>query len=423
MQIAIAASGTRGDVQPYVALGKGLRAAGHQVRLLTSDDFAGLVGDAGLEFASMGESIEKMLQSEEWRKTTESGNFLAILARMNSEMKRRAEALASRIPALLRPADLIVAGVGGIGGPFSAAETFGIPIIQAYVFPITPTRAFASPLTPKLPMNALNPLSFQMMRQMLWQSTRVADVTTRRALGMRRGSIFGPFRALEGQPILYGYSRHVLPRPADWSDGHSVTGYWFLDAPGDWQPPADLVNFLRAGAPPVYIGFGSMGSRSPKQAAELALRALARSGQRGVLASGWGGLRSSDLPDSVYMLSSVPHSWLFPQMAAVVHHGGAGTTAAGLRAGVPSIVVPHMGDQAFWGHRIAALGVGTPPIPRKRLTAAQLAHAITQTVTDQAMRGRAAALGAAIRAEDGIGQAVELIERLSERTTGRHIMA
>jgi UDP:flavonoid glycosyltransferase YjiC (YdhE family) len=176
------------------------------------------------------------------------------------------------------------------------------------------------------------------------------------------------------------------------------------------------VAFLDGGAPPVYIGFGSMGNRNPGEAAELALRALEMSGQRGVIASGWGGLHKEDLPSSVYMLSSIPHSWLFPRMAAVVHHGGAGTTGAGLRASVPSIIVPFMGDQPFWGQQVSRLGVGTAPLPRKRLTADALARAITQVVTDATMRGRAADLGEQIRAEDGVGNAVEIIGRYVGRS-------
>ncbi|MBC8171460.1 MAG: glycosyltransferase family 1 protein, partial [Anaerolineae bacterium] len=379
------ASGTRGDVQPYIALGQGLKTAGYSVRVLTSDDFENLVTDAGLEFTSAGASIEEQLQSEAWRKVMESGNFLAILRRMTAATKERAHDLALKLPPLFEETDLIVAGMSGMGGVFSIAQKLKLPVIQAYVFPITPTSAFPGPLTPTLSFGkVLNRLSFLPVRQMLWQSTRIADVTTRKELGMPPASFFGPYRALQRQhiPILYGYSKHVLPRPDDWDKNTHVTGYWFLEPPADWTPPADLVEFLQAGSPPVYIGFGSMGNRKPEDTTRLMLEALALSGQRGVLASGWGGMSQATLPDTVYMLKAVPHSWLFPQMAAVVHHGGAGTTAAGLQAGVPSIIVPFFGDQPFWGQRVAALGVGTAPIPRKNLTAEKLAQAITAAVGD-----------------------------------------
>jgi sterol 3beta-glucosyltransferase len=416
MKIAIVASGTRGDVQPYVALGKGLQTAGYTVSVLTSDDFAALVNSAGLDFCSIGTSIEEMLQSPQWRRTTEGGNFLAILSRMRAELERRAHEVVLHLPALLEETDLILTGVGGLGGTFSIAAHLGIPLIQAYVFPLTPTRAFASPLAPSLPLGGrFNQLSFHLLQQMLWQSTRVADVITRRQLAMPPASLWGPFQSLKQKriPVLYGYSRYVLPRPDDWDDLTHVTGYWFLDAPAAWVPPAELDEFLRAGDPPVYIGFGSMGSRNPAEATQLALKALSLAGQRGVLASGWGGLSQADLPETVHMISSVLHSWLFPQMAAVVHHGGAGTTAAGLRSGVPSIVVPFMGDQPFWGRRVAALGVGPAPIARRQLTAERLAQAIRQAVSDRGMRQRAAVLGQSIDAEDGVAQAVSLVQQLA----------
>ncbi|MBC8098190.1 MAG: glycosyltransferase family 1 protein [Armatimonadetes bacterium] len=418
MKISMVASGSRGDVQPYIALGQGLKHAGYDVRLLTSDDFETLVTDAGLAFGSMGQSIETTLQSDDWRKVTESGNFVAILGKMRGAMQDGAAKLARQMPGLLGGSDLIVTGMPGLTGVFSIADKLNIPVIQAYVFPFTPTNEFPSPLVPKLPFGrALNRLSFQVMRQMLWQSFKLGDTTIRRALGLAKGSFWGPYQALQAKqvPVLYGYSRHVLPRPSDWDALNQVTGYWFLDAPDDWRPPADLVDFLNAGDPPVYIGFGSMGNRNPAAAGQIALEALQRSGQRGILASGWGGLQASDLPATVQMVASIPHSWLFPQMAAVVHHGGAGTTAAGLRAGVPSIIIPFFGDQPFWGQRVATLGVGTAPIPRKRLTSERLGQAIRDAVSDSALRQRAHALGQSIRAEDGIAQAVAYIQQHSAR--------
>jgi sterol 3beta-glucosyltransferase len=142
------------------------------------------------------------------------------------------------------------------------------------------------------------------------------------------------------------------------------------------------------------------------------LKSLARTGQRAILQSGWGGLKKTNLPETVFMVDSISHSWLFPRMAAVVHHGGAGTTAAGMRAGVPSIVIPFFGDQLFWGQRVEALGVGTAPIPRKKLTVELLAQAIDRAVTDQVMHQRAANLGAKIQTEDGIANAVRAIESI-----------
>jgi UDP:flavonoid glycosyltransferase YjiC (YdhE family) len=210
---------------------------------------------------------------------------------------------------------------------------------------------------------------------------------------------------------LHGYSPHVVPPPADWPSSFHVTGYWFLDEQTNWQPPADLLVFLKAGSPPVYVGFGSMTGRDPEGLTQLVVEAIEQSNQRAVLLSGWVGLGRRPLPDSIFCLESAPHNWLFPRMAAIVHHGGAGTTGEGLRAGVPAVIVPHLGDQLFWGRRVATLGVGPKPIPRPKLTAERLAAAIHTAVTDNKIRQHAANLGEKIRAERGVEMAVELINQ------------
>jgi sterol 3beta-glucosyltransferase len=170
-------------------------------------------------------------------------------------------------------------------------------------------------------------------------------------------------------PILYGFSPSVIPAPSDWNGNTFITGYWFVDESENWQPPTALLDFLQSGSPPVYIGFGSMSNRNPEQTADLVIQALALTNQRAILLSGWSGLQKANTPDSIFMIDSIPHSWLFPRVSAVVHHGGASTTAAGLKAGVPSVIIPFFGDQPFWGQRVADLGVGPKPIPRKKLTA------------------------------------------------------
>ena len=175
-------------------------------------------------------------------------------------------------------------------------------------------------------------------------------------------------------PVLYAYSPTLLP-PPDWPSRFHVTGAWFLDPPPDWQPPPDLVAFLEGGPPPVYVGFGSMTSADPDATLALVLDALSRAGQRGVLLHGWAGLGTGrELPDTVFALDDVPHSWLFPRMAALVHHGGAGTTVAGLRAGIPSVVTPLTADQPSWGRIVHRLGAGPRPIPFRRLTATRLSR-------------------------------------------------
>jgi UDP:flavonoid glycosyltransferase YjiC (YdhE family) len=187
-----------------------------------------------------------------------------------------------------------------------------------------------------------------------------------------------------------------------------TTGYWLLREEA-WQPSPHLTAFLESGSPPVFVGFGSMPMRDPKTTTTTILEALRQSGQRAILSSGWAGLGESDLPDHVMQIGYAPYSWLFSRMAAIVHHGGSGTTGLALRAGVPSIVMPFGADQPYWGRRVFDLGVGPEPVPFKKLTAERLADVIRKAVTDEAMRQHAAELGAALRSEDGLGDAVRAI--------------
>jgi sterol 3beta-glucosyltransferase len=414
MIVSIIASGSRGDVQPYVALGKGLKEAGHTVRVLATRDFQNLVTGYGLEFVDMGGSMETVAQG--MQTLLEQGNMLKILASMGQAAQLMASQAAVSGLAACQDSDRIISGLGGLFVGLALSEKLGIPFVPAYLYPFTPTREFPSVLTP-LPQTRLtswaNRLSHRLAQQMMWQTTRAADNQARRqVLHMAPAPFWGPFASLQQQKqtILYGYSPQVLPPPKDWGDFIHVTGYWFLDPPTGWEPPVDLMNFLQSGPPPIYIGFGSIPNSKPEQAADLVLQALARTGQRGVLSSGWGGLQKENLPETVFMIGSMPHSWLFPQMAAVVHHGGAGTTAAGLWAGIPAIVTPFFGDQPFWGERVYALGVGPRPIPRKRLTLDRLVESIRQVVSDTAMQQQAARLGERIRAEDGVARAVAALE-------------
>ena len=420
MRIAMIAPGSLGDVQPYLALGKGLKQAGHIVRLVTHQNFEEFASSYGVEFWPVEGNVQDIAQSKNMRALLERGNFLIIISQMAKEAQRGALALAQGGLAACRGMDLVIAGIGGVFIGIALAEKLRLPLLQAYYIPFTPTQAYPSFLFPRLPSwlgGALNRLSYQLARQMMWQGFRSADRLARRdVLGLPAAPFWGPFSAdcLQHTFIFHGYSPSVIPKPSDWDDNTHVTGYWFLDPADDWTPPAALLEFLQAGPPPVYVGFGSMSSRRPEQTADLILQALAQAQQRGIILSGWGGLRKADVPDTVLMVDSIPFSWLFRRVAAVVHHGGAGTTSAGLRAGVPSIVIPFFGDQPFWGQRVAELGVGPAPIPRRRLTVERLAQAMQKAVTDQTMRQRAADLGAKIRTEDGIARAVAVVQQIEE---------
>jgi sterol 3beta-glucosyltransferase len=416
MRIAILAPGSRGDIQPYIALGVGLRRAGHCLRLVTNKEFAGLAKSSGLEILPVDVSVQAALQTPDASAAIERGSLIASFLKL-AELARTASRLL--VQAGLdagRESDLIISGFAGILVGASIAEKLGLPFIQAYNVPFTPTAAFPGALTPWLsfpPRSLTHRLGHRLTRQVLWQTARASGSGVRRDLGLPPARLLGMFDSpvLRAGPLLYGFSPSVLPRPVDWEERIHVTGYWLTDEPADWQAPPELLSFLDAHPAPIYIGFGSMSSEKPEQTTQVLLDALAVHGQRAIVHSGWAGLAQGVTPQNVLVVGSVPHSWLFPRVAAVVHHGGAGTTAAALRAGVPSVAVPFHGDQPFWARLTEKLGVGTKPIPRRKLTVPRLAAAIEEALTSESLRRNAAELGKRVQAEDGVAHAVQIIER------------
>jgi sterol 3beta-glucosyltransferase len=419
MRIGIIAIGSRGDVQPYMALGKGFKRAGYEVRLLTHGTFADMVRKAGLECVEIGDDLGLIIE----RTTREAGSgerpsqfaFRSRLLRMARPLLRE---WAERSWQATQDTDALLMSFLGVYIGIPLAYKRSIPACAAFVFPVSPTREFPSLAFPPAPawLAAIRP-SYNRWSAALVEWSRTGPLYQAVIGKAIQYALDGEFRSPRTMmrqvqtPIFYGFSEHFLPRPTDWPDFCHVTGYWFLDTPLDWQPPADLQAFLRSGPPPVYIGFGSMGSSNAQSLLELVISALEHCGQRGILLTSGGARTQTPLPATVLALDAVPHDWLFPQVAAVVHHGGAGTTGAGLRAGLPSLLLPFLSDQYFWGRQISERGLGPRPIPHNRLTVEGLAQAITTMITDQTMRQRAAEVGEQIRAEDGVGNVVRLFER------------
>jgi sterol 3beta-glucosyltransferase len=417
MHVGIIALGSRGDVQPYVALGKGLKEAGYEVSLLTHEVFEGLVRSEHLEFFAVGGDPRTLVnrvmnEADADHKPSEvtlMRKLIPLIKPLSYEILQRCWQQCQKVDALLLNALGIVVGV-------PIAQKRAIPAFPAYLQPMTPTREFPALSFPEVPnwlatmRTNYNLLTAEFLDWLRWQIYRSMGKVVYESLGMPRRS---PITLLQEQqaPTFYGFSESFLPRPADWPGYCHITGYWFLDTPANWQPSADLQAFLQAGTPPIYIGFGSMGSGHASHLTEVVVKALALSGQRGIISTGWGALKREQLPQTVYAIGEVPHDWLFPQTAAVVHHGGAGTTGAGLRAGVPTIIIPFMSDQPFWGEQVYKRGVGPRPIHQKLLSVEALAEAITMAVTNRKMRERATSLGEKIRGEDGVGNAVRLFQR------------
>jgi UDP:flavonoid glycosyltransferase YjiC (YdhE family) len=415
MKITVFAAGSRGDIQPCVVLCKGLRQAGYCVRLAAPEDFADFVLGHEVDFYPLRGDVQQIMASDTGQKFMESGgaNPIKSIGAVRKMIAPVIKQMAADAYAACRDAQAIIClGVFSAFGQ-SIAEALGIPIIHVEPTPLLPTSAFPAPSWP-LQRNwgrLHNHLSGTMMLRVIWLWYRPFVNDFRQSLGLSKYTFANFIHALRSTPMLSAYSPNIIPHPADWPDHIHITGYFFLDTTADWQPSAELNKFLEAGDPPVYFGFGSMAGRNPERLATLILEALAKSGQRGILLTGWGGLRTESVPDNVFVSDAAPHAWLFPRMAAVVHHGGAGTTAEGLRAGVPSIIVPFVLDQPFWGARVKALGLGPEPIPQKHLTADRLAQAISTAVSDANMRRRAHSYGALIRAENGVGNALKLVKQ------------
>ena len=261
-------------------------------------------------------------------------------------------------------------------------------------------------------MPGYNAISYRLAEQLVWSGFRQSVNQWRQTvLGLKKRPFLGNLTALNQTPTLLGFSPHIVPRPADWPPNVQYTGYW-LPAEPDWSPPEALVQFLDDGPPPILVSFGSMAVRDPQRLTALVLQAAQLAGQRLILQSGWAGLGQQELPNTVFALDYAPYRWLFPRLAAVVHHGGSGTTGFGFWASIPNILTPFLFDQYFWGQRIQALGVGPAAIPQKALTAEKLAAAMATAVTNQSMRQKAAVLGEKIRQEDGLETAVHLIKQL-----------
>ena len=413
MRITILTLGSQGDVQPYIVLGAALKDAGYDVRLATHANFEGIARAQGLEFFLLEGNPREMIETEAGQALMETGpNIVTHVRQVKSMANTMIQQVLSDSWKACQGTDAIIHSAFGFGG-FYIAKKLGVPSIAAYIMPFTRTRTFPSVTMPQFRLGGFyNWYSHIFFEQLFWQTFRSSiEKWIQESLGLPRPSFMGDFGTMHkrGYPIVYGYSPTVVPKPPDWGERIHVTGYWFLERQTDWQPPPDLVDFLQSGPPPVYVGFGSMSNRNPEEVTEIVLKALERCKQRGILLTGWGGLSKSELPAYVYRIESIPFDWLFPQMAAVVHHGGAGTTAACLRAGIPSIIVPFFADQPFWGERVYRLGAGPKPIPRKQLTAERLAGAINTVLGDRRMRKQAEAVGERIRAEDGVARAVDAI--------------
>ncbi len=416
MKIAIIAFGTRGDVQPLLALGQGLQHAGHEVRVVAGANFKSWIEQHGLQAADSTVDIHSVMEGDAGEEWVKHGNSPIVNVRMMKQIfAQYGRAMMMDAWVGSQGTDAVISSLLSDVFAVSIAQKLPARHISAWLQPsMVATRSGAALMDAPFPNrnSRLNYLFGKwLIEPFLWSmSGEIANRLREEVLGLpaqtreenaaRRRSIL----------VLHGYSRHVIPPPDDWPSNIHTTGYWFLGGSQSWQPPPALLDFLAGGEPTVCIGFGSMTGSDAGPLTDLFIQAVQHSQTRAILLSGWAGIGAKPLPPNILRLQAAPHEWLYPRMQAIVHHGGAGTTAASLCAGIPTIIVPHLADQSFWGKRVELLGVGPRAIPREKLTAPALAAAIWTALADQDMQRRAAELGAQIRAEDGVGNAVGLIE-------------
>jgi UDP:flavonoid glycosyltransferase YjiC (YdhE family) len=405
--------GSQGDVRPLVALGQGLVRAGHQAVLLADAEFTVLSAEVGVEFVPLaGGTVRDPAKHSEFDALFKRGLDPRVVMRVIFEhVGRNTEAWGRQFRNAALGADLVVAAGSTFYIGLAVAEALGLLTIAVALQPVTPTRDFGPVIVPLawLPRASYRALHRLVLGAAWFLVARPVRRLQRSVLGVPAWRWYGPRRLLlrRRMPMLTAVSPTLVPRPRDWLDFEYMTGFWYLDAAEAYRPAAALVRFLEAGPPPVYVGFGSMAGFDPTATMRVIVDAL--DGRRAVVAAGWGGLASAALPDTVCSIAAAPHDWLLPRMSLAIHHGGAGTTAAAARAGIP-----HLSDQPFWAARVHALGAAPRPVERRTLTAEHLAAAIRDAECP-AMRQAAATLGIRIRAEDGVGQAVRIIEQAAKR--------
>lgn len=413
--IVILSMGTRGDLQPSLAIGKALQALGHKVRVYAGSNFKSWIEQHGLEALPSATDSRQKMESELGRSlVSNSHNVLKqalIWRKMAKDLKFSSAML---LLELCRDCDAFISDATTETFAMAIAEMVGAQHIRLLYQPsFTPSRngdvVFGAPLPNR--RHLVNYLyAKHVAAPALWKSFEKAANRFRKEMHIRTLSHSQYARARDERLTLLGYSQHIVPHPDDWPSTFHTTGYWFLDEKAQWRPPQALVEFLDVGPAPVYIGFGSMVTPDAQKVAATVIEAARRAGQRALLAAGWAGLRAADLPPNVFQIDAAPHEWLFPRMAAVVHHGGAGTTAAALRAGVPNIIVPHFGDQLFWGWRVRSLGLGPEAIPRHKLDVDNLSRALRHVTEDETLQQRVKQVGSLICDENGVDTVVALIE-------------
>ncbi|MFQ4145485.1 glycosyltransferase [Chlorogloeopsis sp. ULAP02] len=411
MRIIIVTWGTSGDVIPFVALALGLKQAGHQVQLATLSEYQEFVSNYGVPCIPM-----------DWNEYENPFHAilkfrpLHVISSQYNQLRSLKDGLLPELWRVCQEAEVIIFSPASYPS-YYIAEKLGIPCYAACVQPYHQTDDFPNPYVTdgKFLGSLYNWLSYPLFDQLLWQFVRPTINRWRQeTLNLSPLPFWSGIVRWMNQkklPFIYGYSPSFLPKPSEWGDWIHITGYWFLEKHKDWQPSKELMEFLAAGSPPIYIGFGNKGGWDSIALTKLVLEALKITEQRGILLVGEDLSSQVDFPDDVFPIEWVPFDWLFPRIAAAVHHGGLGTVHAALRAGIPNIIVPYYDDNIFWARRIVELGLGPQSIKRDQLSAQRLAMAIKTVVSDKNMQIRAIEMSKKVHVENGVQQAVEILNQ------------
>ena len=408
MNITILTYGSRGDVQPFIPLSLGLMARGHKVILAAPSRFKSLVEGYGVSFYPLAGDPEDLS-----RRLNDVGyNFIKQTREMMSHALDIAADMVQQTADVCQNADLIIHTFTHIVGAHTLAREKNIPDIHVQTFPMfAPTGDYPNVTMRNSGNRFLNRLTHTMSLQITMLISRLGFEQVRRREGWPKRRLYSPFKTSPAHlrpPILCAWSPSLLPPSSDWDSNVHVTGYYFLPIDNSYVPPLELKEFLELGDAPVCVSFGSMVNKDAERIDKIVRDALKHTGNRAIILSGWGSAKHESNEEVLY-LESAPHDWLLPKCKMVVHHGGAGTTSAGLRAGIPNVVVPFTADQPFWGRRVYAVGAGPEPILVKKLSVDKLVGAIAQAESD-VVRNGAQAIGQAIRAERGVDKAIDVIE-------------
>lgn len=414
MRLTMISIGSTGDVRPYVILGKELARRGHTVTIAAFSPFEKMVRDAGLHFYPLAGDVVKFMASIMKPGTT----GISYLQRVQDAIKEVAGPLLANMQAACQDAEAIITTFFG-SSMYSIAEKNNVPCIQTQYYPMDYNDATPISSAPGLRAGkAWNKMTYK-VGYLLINSLEHRYLTGwRKEQGMRVRKIRPrPDYTVNGHqiPVLYALSPLLMPRPLSWNEHIHMTGFWTETEVPDFTPDKSLCDFLSAGEKPVYIGFGSMVSGDMGKTLSIVLEAVEEAGIRAILQKGWGGAEVKAPSDRVYVADYIPHEWLFEQVSAVVHHGGAGTTAAGLKAGKPTLIIPFGGDQPFWGMRVRALGLGPKPIRREFLTVERLTRALVDLTQTKSYYVAAKELGIRLREENGTKIAADIIEEEVQR--------